>query len=416
MRDHADLTGQGGGPRNAPAPLIAHIIYRLDVGGLENGLVNLVNHMPPERFRHAIVCLTDHSDFRRRISRPDVAVYCLHKPPGNSVVTQVRLWRLLRKLRPDIVHTRNLAALECTVAAALAGGAVRVHGEHGRDVDDLDGANVRRQKIRRLFKPLVGRYVAVSRDLAGYLEGAIGVAAPRVTQIYNGVDTERFHPRSALPEVPEGEGWATPDARPIVVGTAGRMDAVKDPLNLVRAFLLLLDRVPDGRARLRLAMAGDGALREEAVAMLKQADALSIASLPGTRDDVPRFMRELDVFVLPSLAEGISNTVLEAMASGLPVVATRVGGNPELVEAGVTGMLVPSNDPCALADAIARYVTDRDMAVRHGVAARQLAEQRFGLHVMVRNYLAFYEQSLAQARRGSRERDHHRKADARCAG
>jgi glycosyltransferase involved in cell wall biosynthesis len=104
------------------------------------------------------------------------------------------------------------------------------------------------------------------------------------------------------------------------------------------------------------------------------------------------------------------------MASGLPIVATRVGGNPELVEAGATGTLVDAGDPRKLARAIARYVRDPDMAARHGAAARLVAERRFGLPVMVRNYLEFYEQSLGESRRGSRERNSQRKVDARCAG
>src|SRR5712691_13092659 len=99
-------------------PLIAHAIYRLDVGGLENGLVNLINRIPAQRFRHAIISLTDYSEFRQRLTRRDVPVFTLNKPPGNSPVTQFNLWRLLNRLRPDVVHTRNLAALEATLPAA----------------------------------------------------------------------------------------------------------------------------------------------------------------------------------------------------------------------------------------------------------------------------------------------------------
>jgi len=378
--------------RHVP-PLIAHIIYRLDVGGLENGLVNLVNRIPPERYRHAIICLTGHSDFRSRITRPDVQVYSLDKPPGNSVRTQVKLWRLIRELDPDIVHTRNLAALECTVAAAIGGIPVRVHGEHGRDVDDLDGTNVGRQRLRRLFKPFVHHYIAVSRDLSRYLQGKVGVPARRIAQIYNGVDTQVFRPaRGAgdrLSELRAGRDDV------FVIGTVGRMQAVKDPLNLVRAFLMLLQMLPEERTRLRLAMAGDGPLREEALALLASAGATDCAWLPGNRSDVPAFMRGCDLFVLPSLGEGISNTVLEAMASGLPVIATRVGGNPELVEAGTTGQLVPPADPQALAEAMRGYVLDRTLAQRHGAAARETAERRFGIDVMVKSYVDFYDRVAA---------------------
>src|SRR5258708_37348075 len=175
--------GKGtGGARGGP--LVAHVIFRLDVGGLENGLINLINRIPAERFRHAIVTLTDYSAFRQRIQRADVPVFALNKPPGNSPVTLVRLWRLLSRLRPDIVHTRNLAALEGTVPAALAGVPLRIHGEQGREANDLDGANVRGQVVRRLVKPFVHQYITVSRDLGSYLQQKIGVPPSRIAQIY----------------------------------------------------------------------------------------------------------------------------------------------------------------------------------------------------------------------------------------
>ena len=134
-------------------PLVAHIIYRLDTGGLENGLVNLINRIPVARYRHAIICLTGYSEFRRRIQRGDVEVYALNKPAGNSPLTLFRLWRLLKRLRPEIVHTRNLAALEAALPAALAGVRVRIHGEHGRDVGDLEGSHRQSQLWPRFYGP-----------------------------------------------------------------------------------------------------------------------------------------------------------------------------------------------------------------------------------------------------------------------
>jgi sugar transferase (PEP-CTERM/EpsH1 system associated) len=238
----------------------------------------------------------------------------------------------------------------------------------------------------------------VSRDLGSYLHEKVGVPASRIAQIYNGVDTEIFRParngREPLP-APRFENGGL-----FVIGSVGRMQAVKDPLNLVRAFILLLQMLPEARQRLRLAMAGDGPLRAEALNLLRSAGALDAAWLPGNRDDIPNIMRGFDLFVLPSLAEGVSNNLLEAMASGLPVVATRVGGNPELVEEGRTAKLVPPADPEALAHAIRDYVLDPEMSRLHGAAARRIAEQRFALDVMVKNYMDLYDRVFA----GSRQR------------
>ncbi|MGH8064833.1 MAG: TIGR03088 family PEP-CTERM/XrtA system glycosyltransferase [Candidatus Entotheonellia bacterium] len=378
-------------------PLVVHLIHRLAVGGLENGLVNLINYMPAERYRHAIVCLTDYTDFSNRLQRPDVLVIALHKRSGQDFSVYSRLWRVLRHLRPTILHTRGLAALEYLVLATIAGVPGRIHGEHGRDVYDLDGSKWKYNLLRRVVRPLVHRYIAVSSDLADWLAHTVGVRGDRLTHIYNGVDTQRFHPRPHSRPASGPRGFAPPGT--LVVGTVGRMQAVKDQLTLVRAFLQLVDTGPDARRYLRLAMIGDGPLREESQRLLRHAGAESLVWLPGERMDIPEIMRSLDLFVLPSLREGTSNTILEAMASGLPVVATRVGGNPELVEEGETGTLVPSEDPAALAAAIRTYLINRDQLTRHGQAGRQKAEARFSMQAMVDGYLAVYDAVWHDTRR-----------------
>ncbi len=378
------------------APLIAHIIYRLDIGGMENGLVNLINAIPPERYRHAVVCLTEYTDFRSRIRRPEVEYYALHKRSGKDLGVSVRLWRLLRRLRPDIVHTRNLSALDSLVPATLAGVAARVHGEHGRDMIDLDGRNRKYNMLRRLLRPLVHRYVPLSRDLEIWLRECIGVPTESIVRIYNGVDTEKFHPaadgRVPLPV----EGFAPPGT--IVIGTVGRLQAVKDQITLVKTFLRLLEMAPDFRNRLRLVLIGDGPLRAEAAERLTSAGVAELAWMPGARDDIPELLRAFDIFVLPSIAEGISNTILEAMASGLPVVATRVGGNPELVVENVTGLLVPAADPVAMATALSAYVRDPAQGQRHGDAGRKRVQSDFSLRVMVERYLAVYDALMTMRR------------------
>jgi sugar transferase (PEP-CTERM/EpsH1 system associated) len=384
----------------SPPPLIAHVVYRFGVGGLENGVVNLINRLPASRWRHAVIALTQvDAAMRARVGRPDVDFVALDKGPGHLVPLYPRLYRLFRDLRPAIVHTRNLAALEAVVPAWLARVPAIVHGEHGRDANDIDGGNARNRLTRRLFSPFVTRYVALSAELQRYLEGRAGIAPARIEQIINGVDTARFAPRGR--ERGPIAGCPFTDPRQFLVGTVGRLDAVKDQTNLARAFVAALRRHPAARERLRLVVVGDGPLRDEVLRVLAEADAAPCAWLAGERHDVAEVLRGLDCFVLPSLAEGISNTLLEAMASGLPVVATRVGGNAELMEEGLTGRLVPRADPEALATEILRYFDDPLLGRRHGGAGRSLVEKRFSLDLMLRRYDELYAGVLRMAPRAA---------------
>jgi sugar transferase (PEP-CTERM/EpsH1 system associated) len=377
-------------------PLVAHVVYRFDTGGLENGVVNLINHLGDDEFRHVVVALTEVTDFAQRIRRPDVRCIALHKRPGQTWWLYPRLLRLLRALRPAIVHTRNLAALEVQPVAWAAGVPVRIHGEHGRDVGDYDGSHRGYQRVRRLYRPFVQHYVALSRDLRQYLVDKVHVPPARITQVCNGVDTQRFHPAAGGGAEPIA-GCPFDPQRHWLVGTVGRMQTVKDQPTLARAFVHALEVAPALRARLRLVLVGDGPLRADCEAVLAAAGVRELAWLPGERADVPALMRGLHAFALPSLAEGISNTVLEAMASGLPVLATAVGGNPELVDEGHTGHLLPPADAPALARALAALATDPAHAAALGRAGRAAAEARFSLQAMVAAYRAVYDRGLRAA-------------------
>lgn len=384
---------------NDPRPLIMHVVYRFQVGGLENGLANLINRLPEARFRHAVVALTDCSPrFCARVERRDVRFVSLHKPPGHGFRLYPALHRLFREARPAIVHTRNLAALEAAVPAWTAGVPVRIHGEHGWDAFDPHGARRRYRLVRRLYRPFVTHYVALSAHIQAYLEEGVGVAAERVTRLCNGVDTLRFRPTDGgQRELVAGSPF---DADGLcLIGTIGRLQAVKDQLNLVRAFALFGQRAPLLAERVRLVIVGDGPLRPAVEAEIARAGITDRVWLAGERHDVPEMLRGLDVFVLPSRAEGISNAILEAMACGLPVIATAVGGNPELVVPGVTGALVPADDSAALADALVRYAADEAMARAQGRAARRLAENEYSIDGMVGRYAALYDSLLSAAGR-----------------
>ena len=374
-------------------PLIAHVVYRFDIGGLENGVVNLINRLPESSWRHAVVALTEVSPaFATRVQRQDVQYLSLRKPPGHLLKLYPRLMRLFRELQPAVVHTRNLAALEAVVPAWAVRVPARIHGEHGRDAIDPDGARRRYQWVRRAYIPFVTRYVAVSEDLERYLRDRVGIAADRVVQLYNGVDADRFHPATDRRADIDGCPFRRPEHW--LVGTVGRMDHVKDQSALAHAFVLALRMHPGARNRMRLIVVGEGVLRVEAERILDDGGVRDLAWFAGERNDIPNIMRGLDCFVLPSRGEGISNTILEAMACALPVVATRVGGNTELVEDGLTGRLVPAADPLAQAQAILSYFENPALARRHGRAARYRVERNFSLDRMVDSYHQLYLAAL----------------------
>jgi len=373
-------------------PVVVHVMYRFDTGGLENGVVNLINHMPSSAFRHVVLALTEITDFKKRIQRTDVEFIALNKPPGQGIWQFAKLYKIFRGLRPDIVHSRNLAALEVQLPAWLARVPVRIHGEHGRDIGDLDGNNPTNQRIRRFYKRFVHHYLALSRDLADYLVTKIHVPANQVTEACNGVDTGRFAPDSAgtAPIV----GCPFDPATHWLVGTVGRMQTVKDQTLLAHAFVLALQSAPELKATMRLVMVGDGPLKAQAQKILESAGLSDLAWFPGERHDIPDVLRGLHCFVLPSLAEGISNTILEAMATALPIVATAVGGNADLVVDGQTGFMVPSGDPLPMSQSIVQLARAQGHARAMGFAGRERVLQRFSLAAMVGTYQRVYDQQL----------------------
>jgi sugar transferase (PEP-CTERM/EpsH1 system associated) len=381
---------------NADArPLILHVIHRLATGGLENGLVSLINNMPEGRFRHAVACIEDYSDFRARIVRPDTEVVALHRNAIGVWRLRRALFQLCRRMRPSIVHSRNQSGLDALLPARLSGVPHCIHGEHGWDVDDLFGTRLKPMLLRRAHSPLVDRYITVSADLKRYLVDRVHVRPQRIATICNGVDTDRFTPAQRKPVELAPPDFLGPD--PVVVGTVGRIQPVKDQRTLVRAFAELARVDAALAARLRLVIVGDGPMRSE---LAQLADELRIGErtwFAGDSPQVPELLKLLDVFVLPSLAEDISNTILEAMASGLPVVATRVGGNPELVRDGVNGRLIASGDASLLAGVLGDYVRSPALRAHHGAASRKLAVEDFSLRSMLDKYRAEYENLLREA-------------------
>lgn len=375
---------------------ILHVVHRFGVGGMENGVVNLINGLPPEFAEHIVVALTEvDAAFARRVRRTDTRFIALDRPPGQTARIFPRLYRLVRELQPTIFHTRNVGTLETQLVAWWAGVPVRLHGEHGWDVADLIGTNRRLHRLRRLMRPFVHRQIALSAPTHRYLAQRVGVPADRISEICNGVDVNRFAPASDRAALRIRLTLPGTSADTFLVGAVGRLAAVKNLPLLLRAFALARTRSDGFRHSARLVLVGDGPERRALAGLIEELALESCCHLAGARDDVPQWLQALDLLCLPSLAEGISNAILEAMASGVPVVATDVGGNAELIRNGMTGWLVPSQDVEALTTRLLAGFADRSTLVRAGAAARQLAVTQFSLERMISTYHQVY---LAQLR------------------
>jgi sugar transferase (PEP-CTERM/EpsH1 system associated) len=381
MRADAPGSREAGDPGGTGRLRVVHVLHFFGTGGLEKGVETVIRRTA-DRIDHDVISLEAENPHHLPAGCSQRA---LGKKPGNSLRSLVRLAGWLRDLRPSVVHTRNWGGIDGIIAARLAGVRAIVHGEHGWAMDDPEGTNARRRRMRRFLSRWVRTMTCVSRDIERWLREAVRVRCP-VVQIYNGVDTEAFAPGSTRDEVRRELG--VPPGAPLVA-CVGRLDAIKDHPTLFRAFARVRQRFPDAH----LVCVGQGSERERLEA-LKGPGVL----LLGNRTDVVRLLQASDVHALASSNEGISNTILEAMAVGLPLVVSRVGGNPELVVEGETGRLFDAGDEAALATRIVEYLSDPALRAAHGRAGRDRCLQRFSVDAMVSAYEAVWRSASAQAR------------------
>ncbi|MBN2321711.1 MAG: glycosyltransferase [Acidobacteria bacterium] len=362
------------GPRK-----VLHVLHAFSHGGLENGIVNIINASPPD-LEHALCLLTTAGEFIHRLKKP-VPCHELHKKPGNSVKTILQIRRIIRESNADIVHTRNWGAFDGVIAACLCPGVTLLHGEHGRDITDPRGINRRRNMLRRLFDRRIRKFTAVSKDLARWLHD-LGIPGDKITLIVNGVDTQKYYPHrdhALRKELGISD-------RELVVGTIGRLDPVKNHAGLVGA----IGRLAKAGQNVRLVIVGDGPERQNLQALARELALTPSPVFTGYRKDIERFYGIIDIFVLNSVAEGMSNTLLEAMACGLPVVCTPVGANVDIVEDGIRGRFVPVNEENRLAEALLDLINMPDLCRRFGSEARKFVEESHSLSHMIEQYNNLY--------------------------
>jgi sugar transferase (PEP-CTERM/EpsH1 system associated) len=377
------------------AKKILHVVHSLQVGGLENGLVNLLNRLDPERFKQTVCCLTSAGKFAERIRIPSVEIIELNMPAGQFRFPLVRLAKMFHRLSPNIVHTRGWPTVDAVFAARCARVSHLVHGEHGREHSDIDGNNWKRNQVRRLVGHVVDRYVIVCDFFRLWLNEMCRVKSERIVYIPNGVDTEKFRPSdggSALEARPSDvrkrlRSQLGLPPNPVLVGTVGRLDPVKDFPTLMKGFR----QIKDSFSGAKLVIVGDGPVRSNLSRLGEELGLDSSLIWLGERNDIPELLRSFDIFVQTSIFEGMSNTILEAMASSLPIIATDTGGNPEVVSNGENGILVPVGGVTELSVALQKYLSDPVLRYKHGSNSRRRAIDCFDLSLMAARYAEMYE-------------------------
>jgi sugar transferase (PEP-CTERM/EpsH1 system associated) len=368
-----------------PRLRVLHVIDRMGVGGTEVGILKVIRGLSRESFEHRICTIRGYDENFARSEGFEGQIYVAGRLNSGFQFLLGRLIRILQDFRPDIVHSRNWGAIEAMPAARLSGVPVTIHSEHGYEVDMLEGLLKRRRVLRRFAYALADAVFTVTEELRTYHAQQAWLPRQRIRVLPNGVDTSRFVRRP-------GEGEQTRQRLglgdgSLVIGAVGRLVPIKDHVTLLRAAEILISRgMP-----VRVLLAGSGpelAKHQEFVAASPRLAGRVVFA--GAVSDVAALLNAMDVFVLPSLSEGMSNTLLEAMASSLPVVATRVGGNSELVEDERSGWLFEPRDVMALATILERIGRDSNLRQELGQAARRRAVEHFSLDAMIESYRSLY--------------------------
>lgn len=351
-----------------PPKRVVHVTQTLELGGLEKLLIEFARHTDRGRFDLHFVSLSGRGVLAEDLEACGWPVTSLQHAAGLRPRLLWRLTQLFRSLRADVVHTHDDRPL---IYGALAARLARVkhvlHTRHGQSKE----TSRRQRKLIRFAARRTDHFVCVSRDSAR-LAVENGMPAAKVSTLWNGIDLDRFACSG-----PRLDG-------PVV--TVARLNPEKDIATLVRAVALAIRECHS----LRLEIAGDGVCLSDLKALVAERKLTEQVRFLGAVRDVPALLERASLFVLPSLSEGVSLTLLEAMARGLPVVATNVGGTPEVVVDGVTGLLVPAASPSELARAMLRLLANPEMARQIGHAGRERVEAHFDVRRMVGAYERLY--------------------------
>jgi sugar transferase (PEP-CTERM/EpsH1 system associated) len=364
---------------------ILHIVPFFARGGTELILRRLISGLDVSEFDHYICAMRGFDPDFVSSAGLGSRFLCVGRSEERFQFPLFRLTRMIRSLRPHIVHTRNWGALEAVLAARLAGVPGVLHSEHGYDLDMVNGLPWRRRAARRAFYSLTDDLFTVSNELRDFHASQVSLSRARIRVFYNGVDTSRFSPRVDVRASIRAELGIPPSS--VLIGSVGRMVAIKDyPLTLSVASELL----QRGRDFCLLLVGNGPELDRLQQSVRDNAFLQGRVHFQGFSERVPDLLGAMDIFVQSSRAEGMSNTLLEAMSCGLPVIATRVGGNPEVVSECETGLLFSPGDHAALAEHMDTLIRLPDVRQRFGESGRSRVLQHFSIERMLSQYRDLY--------------------------
>lgn len=365
---------------------IMHVVDHLGKGGLENGLVNLIHGLDPRRFEHVVYAIRSLGPNADRLPKDRVRIKCQGKRDTDSRFQIPQLARAIREVKPDIVHSRNWAAVEAVIAGRLAGSCAVVHSEHGLETAAAVKEPRRRIWFRRIAYELAHRVLSVSHQLKDLHAHRTGFNANRITVIHNGVDGRRFFPDpAARARVRRELNLLEND---FCIGCVGNLLPVKDHITVLRAVL----RLAASGTPCRLVLVGEGPERARLERFAEEhPECKGRVMLAGSSDRVPELLNAMDVYVLSSTSEGICNSLLEAMSTGLPVLATATGGNPEVVVDGESALLFPVGDFVRLEADLNRLRLQTELRRDLGQQAIRRVRNEFSIEAMVRKYDEVYE-------------------------
>jgi glycosyltransferase involved in cell wall biosynthesis len=359
---------------------VAEISTSLERGGKERMIAELARRSDREKLQVEVVSMADRGALGDELEAAGCTVHALNRPSGFRPALIWRLARLFRENRIDVVHTHDdRAAVHALPAAVMAGIKRRIHTQHHSQI--LYGKRSGIHLAARVGR-LANAFVCVSRFGADLMRDE-GIPAATLKVLPNGIDLARF-------------SFTGPDPRGLAI-TVARLSPEKDLTSLLKAVARLVEQSPD----FRLEIIGDGPSRAELSTLARSLGIVDYVGFLGDRSDVPDLLRRARMFILSSKTEGLSLSLLEAMARGLPVVATRVGGTPEVVLDGVSGLLVPPGDVPALAAAIHSVWTDAGFAMSLARAARAKVERDFDINRAIEEYEALYLNGLTERSRSS---------------